>query len=424
MLEGYFRKTVFYQRNSLYKKLTYIIILLFFPAIFFAIFPGRIIVVSFVCFGFIAFWVFTNFRGFNFHDFDGKRALMLLLFYNIITFIRGLFNIEVRSDFYIFFSNDLFVYFLIPFLIFFADFDFLKKIWRLLCSIGLFLCVICYFLPPGDETMSFGHNISFLTGIILCSPFIDRKYYFYFLAIALISVTYDLDRRSVTVGFLISVLIVLFNKFLIKKYVRRFIYILTICLPVALLLLGGLGKFNVFKYFETINLNVELSSNREYTVDSRTSIYKDVFGELFAQNKLIYGLGARGKTRTSLVDNPNHEYWKIYSLGRSQTESGMLNFFQYGGVIGFVVYSIFLLTCAFKALFKSRNDFLKILGCFICFKYVYSFIEDPLTTNVYTFNMFIWLGICLNKKFRALNNKDMSSYLASILPYHKLITFE
>lgn len=422
MFENYFNKTVLSQRRSLYNKLPYFVALLYIPAIYFAIFPGKIIIVSFICFGLISFFYFTNIKGLNIRDYDGEKAFVILLIYNLITFIRGFFNVDVKSDLYILFSNDLFVYFLIPFLIFLADFDILKRLWRLFCTFGLLLCIVCYFLPPGDETMSFGHNVSFLTGIILCSPFIDRKYFIYFIIIAFFSVTYDLDRRSVTVGFLVSILLVLFYKFLIKLFVRRIIYALTILIPVALLLLGSLGKFNVFKFIETINLDVELSSNRQYTVDSRTSIYMDVFGELFSQNKLVYGLGARGKTKTSLVQNPNHDYWRIYRHGRSQTESGMLNFFQYGGIIGFLVYSFFLLTCAYKALFNSRNSFIKLLGCFICFKYLYSFIEDPLTTNVYTFSLFIWLGICLNKKFRALSNKDMTNYLNLIFPKHTLLS--
>ena len=424
MFEKYIHKTILSQRKSLYNKLPYIVALLFLPAIYFAIFPGKIIVISFICFGLISYLYFSNFKGLNVHDFDGERAFILLLLYNFITFIRGFFNVDVKSDLYILLSNDLFVYFLIPFLIFLADFDLLKRIWRLLCTLGMVLCMVCYFIPPGDETMSFGHNISFLTGVILCSPFIDKKYFVYFMIIAFFSVTYDLDRRSVTIGFLISIIIVLFYKIFLKKYVRRVLFTLTIIIPIVLILLGSTGKFNVFKYIETIDLNVELSSNRQYTVDSRTSIYLDVFGELNAQNKVLYGLGARGKTRTSLIENPNHDYWRIYQNGRSQTESGMLNFIQYGGVIGFLVYSIFLLTCAYKALFKSRNYFMIIMGCFICFKYLYSYIEDPLTTNVYTFNLILWLGICLNKKMRNLSNKDMINYLNSIFPKHEIITFQ
>lgn len=424
MFENYFRKTILLQRKNLYNKLPFIVALLFFPAIYFALFPGKIIVISFLCFGLISYFYFSNFKGLNVHDFDGEGAFALLLIYNIVTYIRGFFNISVKSDLYILLSNDLFVYFLIPFMFFLADYDLLKRMWRIFCTFGLVLCMFCYFFPPGDETMSFGHNISFLTGIILCSPFIDKKYFFYFLIIALLSITYDLDRRSVTVGFLVSILFVISYKLFINVFVRRLLYTLTIIIPIVLLILGSTGKFNVFKYIETINLEVELSSNRQYTVDSRTSIYMDVFGELFSQNKLLYGLGARGKTRTSLIENPNHDYWKIYVNGRSQTESGMLNYFQYGGIIGFLVYSIFLLTCAYKALFKSRNVFMILMGCFICFKYLYSFIEDPLTTNVYTFNLIIWLGLCLNKKMRALSNKDMINYLNSIFPKHKLFSFE
>ena len=111
MFENFFRHTILSQRKNFYNKLPFIVALLFLPAIYFAIFPGKIIVISFICFGLISYFFFSNFKGLNVHDFDGEGAFVLLLIYNLLTFIRGFFNVDVKSDLYILLSNDIFVYF-------------------------------------------------------------------------------------------------------------------------------------------------------------------------------------------------------------------------------------------------------------------------------------------------------------------------
>lgn len=387
------------------------VLLLFFPALYFVLFPGKTIVVSFLCYGIIAYWIFSNIHGFNYHDFDGHRAFYLILAYNLIIFVRGFGNIDEPSDLYVLISNDLFVCFLLPFFIFLADFDFLKALFRYFALIGIPFCAFFYFFPPKDGLLSFGHNISFAILFLFCSPLVNKRFWVFSLVIALCAITQDFNRRSVMVNFAVATLLFLSYRLVRNLMVRRLVFCSSILVPILLLLLGLTGKFNVFSYIEKLDVGIKVSETRNLNVDSRTSIYVDVFGELSAQNRLLVGLGERGKTQTSLVNSAGHDYWRIYKYGRSQTESGMLNFFQYGGFLGFLVYSYLVLTCAFYALFRSKNDFLLLIGAFVSFKYFYSFIEDTLSANVSTACLFLWFGICLNRKMRRLTNKEMSSYL-------------
>lgn len=413
---------IYRKRRNLYSKLPIIIFLLFFPSIFFGLFTGKIVISSLLCFGLIAYIVALNYRGLNYDDFRARTAIYLLFAYNIITFGRGLFNVTDRSDWATLISSDVFVYFLFPFFIFFADFDIFKRICRLLCTIGLACCAIGYFIPALDEPMSFGHNMFFVNLFILCLPYLkDRKYYLYFVLLAFLAISYNLDRRSVTINYVVTFGIIIFYKFIKGFQWRRFFFIVTAISPLILLGLGLTGVFNVFRYVETFDVAIELKSERRYNVDSRTGIYVDVFGELNRQHKMLFGLGNRGRTKTSLADNPNIGYWEMYRRGRTQTESGMLNFFQYGGLMGFMVYSYLFLSCAFYALFRSKNDFIKAIGYFTLFKYLYSFIEDPLVTNVSTFCLFLLFGLCLNKKMSQLSNKEIVAYLNTIFRKHTLI---
>jgi hypothetical protein len=146
-------------------------------------------------------------------------------------------------------------------------------------------------------------------------------------------------------------------------------------------------------------------------VDSRTSIYMDVFSELARQNTFVFGLGGSGKTKTSLTDNSAGDYDKIYKEGRRGTESGMLNYFQWSGIIGAFCYWLLLASASYKAIFKSNNSFFLMLGLFMAFKVLYSFIEDILEPNASTFYIMISIGLCYNYKLRSMNNREMRNVI-------------
>ena len=105
-------------------------------------------------------------------------------------------------------------------------------------------------------------------------------------------------------------------------------------------------------------------------VDSRTSIYEDVFDELNRRNAYLIGLTANGKTQTSLSDISNADFSEIYKNGRPGTESGMLNQIQYGGIIGFICYSVLFIGATYFAIWKSRNRYMILIGLFVSFKYI------------------------------------------------------
>lgn len=425
MFDLYTIKPLYSPRKTLYRWMPLVIFLLFLPSLYFAFNPGKIAGITMLSYGIISALMFANIRGFNFSNFQGKPFFYLFLFYNLVTYVRGFFALEDYSTLVSLVAVDSFVSFLFPFFIFLADFDFIKRIWKLLIVIGLPCCVLGYFFPAYDDTLSLGHNLAYFNIFILCLPFLsDRKYYFYFILVALWAATYNLDRRSISINCLVVIGLVVCYKLIIGIRWRRVAFGLTCVMPLVLLLLGVTGTFNVFKFAESFNVNIEVNANRQYNVDSRTSIYTDVFGELSRQKKVTVGLGLRGKTKTSLADHPNIEYWRMYKDGRTHSESGMLNFFQYGGVVGYVVYSLFVLSCAFFALFRSKNDFVKLIGFYVCFKYIYSFVEESLSTAPATFYLFMLYGMCLNRKLASLTNKEMISYLNSIFKRHKLLNFD
>ena len=120
------------------------------------------------------------------------------------------------------------------------------------------------------------------------------------------------------------------------------------------------------------------------------------------------------KTTTSLNSLQYIYYSKIYKFGRPGTESGMLNYIQYGGLIGFILYGLLLVVASYKATFLSNNNFMISLGLFVAFKFLYSFIEDQIMFNAHSFYIFFWVGMCYNKTFRDMTSEQIKEYLNKI----------
>ena len=85
----------------------------------------------------------------------------------------------------------------------------------------------------------------------------------------------------------------------------------------------------------------------------------------------------------------------------------MLNYFQWGGIITAFVYWLLLTTASYKAIYKSKNGFLKMLGLFMSFKVAYSFIEDTINVQISSFYLMLMIGICFNKCIRNVENNKI-----------------
>lgn len=393
--------------------LKYTIILIFLPSIFTGFFPGKITVITAICGWLLSMSYFKNRYRLEFSDFDCNNIYILFVVYMAFLYLRGWGNIDSKIDVYAQLGTNLFFCFLFPSLIYLA---YPKSLHYILSSFiwpGLILCIVCYFYKSNDGMMSLAHNASFLNVFILCIPFIKFRWKVLILVAVAFVVFLDVDRRSIMINNVIALLLVMSFPLLKIGFFKRGLFVVLIILPLLFTYLGLTGKFNIFMYMDQTSYYIS-GDTRSLFVDSRTSIYEDVFDELEKDKAYICGLGCNGKTATSLLENQYVDYSKIYKYGRPSTESGMLNYIQYGGFIGFLLYGLLLVLAAYKATFLSKNKFMILLGLFMAFKFLYSFIEDQITFNAHTFYLFLWIGMCYNKTFRNMEDRHIQEYFNSI----------
>lgn len=393
----------------------YSVVLTIIPAIYFAFFPGKIVIITVLCsypllFALVHFTIKNGFR-----NLDRIELIKLFVIYNLIVFIRGIVDVQSSQDYKVLLQSGLITPLFLPLVIQLAAYkNTIIIVLKSFLSFGLFLCLIMYFTPINSGPLGFNACISPIVFVLLLSPYLIKKYRPIIYILVLISFFYDFSNRSNLLNILISFLLLftfIINNKKIVLLVLKFFCILFLVSPLVFFALGITGLFNVFtigKLLPEYSLAVKKKNvTQELFVDSRTSIYLDVFKQLKHDDMIFVGLGGSGKTKTSLIDAKDADYDKVYKEGRRGTESGMLNIIQAGGLIGGLIYYLLFFASAYYGVFKSKNWFCILLGVWLSYKCLFSFIEDPLSFSISSLFLFFTIGVCLNKNFRQLSDAEL-----------------
>lgn len=399
----------------------YSIFLILFPALYTGFFPGKIVIVRTLCYLLFLFWFIYIYKKIPKKEFDTEKSFKFYMWFNAIMYARGSFNIMHWSD-YLYFIDGLFPAFIFPLCLYLSSPNNLSQIYKSCMTIGIIMAIINAFYPPTDGMMTMAHNIMWLNIFIFFYPYIKKKYYFIILIAAFSIISYDFNRRSIMLGYLIPLIILLGFPFLKNIVIRKCIFYLGALTPIILLVFFTTNKFNIFEFMgEEYSVSID-EKTRQLTVDSRTGIYKDVTEAIFYSNEWYVpyiGLGGNGKVKTTNNGAASVGFENL----RNGQEAGMLNYIQYGGIWGLIAYGFFLLTASYKALFKSKNDFMIMMGTFLLFKFLYSFIEDTIECNAHTYYHFLWIGMCFNTKLRIMTNQQIKEWINTVFKYSNKKTY-
>lgn len=382
------------------------------PSFYMYLNPGSVTIPNLIITLFLLLWFYKYKKLWKEGDFDRSFFIKLFIVVNSIIYIRGFSNVIIQSDMYNMVTGLLVYCIIFPQLIYLSTPEKTFTIWKSFLSIGALLCLISFFTPIEETTYNVAYNASFLCCFIFCLPYLSKKWTIIILVLSFLMVTYDIECRSNLIGYILPFIIVICYPIFGKRINMKAYYYLMFLMPVILLVLGALGVFNVFTYMaESSDFQIE-GADRTVTVDSRTGIFVDVIGGLYNQNAILFGLGGNGRVETHIAQNL--DFSEVYKYGRSGTESGMLNYILQAGILGLIAYGGLILRGSYNAIFKSNNDFMKMLGLYMVFKYVFSFIEDRIMLNAHSLYIFLWIGMCYNRTFRNMSNTEFKTYVCNI----------
>ena len=390
----------------------FVIILSSIPPLILALFPGKIVLVSIaslypciistICLHYVIFRKIT-----------GWKLIWLFCLFNITLVLRGLYlNTSNIQDLGKLLYSGVSLAFLFPISIYVgANFDVIKKLLFSFYKYGIPLICLLILFPSDPGPYGFSHTIAPVFLFILLLPYLPGKIRWIIIFLSAIGFFFDITARSAMTNIIVTYSILFSYFFKDKKitiYLIKISHFAFIILPLIFAILGATRIFNIFKIGDYLsNLTISDSSGdiQNIFIDSRTAIYQDVYSALSTDPiKLITGLGFNGKTSTFLSEKG---FGELYREGRGSTESGMLTYIQYGGIIGLCIYYSLFIFSSYFSIYRSRNWLSKMLGVWISFKGAFSFIEDALVFNISILFLFIAIGMALNVKIRTMTDSHL-----------------
>jgi hypothetical protein len=81
------------------------------------------------------------------------------------------------------------------------------------------------------------------------------------------------------------------------------------------------------------------------------------------------------------------------------------------GVVGVVLYFFAFVKATGLAIYHSKNIYIKVIGLYLSFRWMYGFVEDFQMLDISTLTVWMLFAICFSNNFRDLTNKQISSYI-------------
>ena len=99
---------------------------------------------------------------------------------------------------------------------------------------------------------------------------------------------------------------------------------------------------------------------------------------------------------------------------RISNEIGLANVFTWTGIIGVVLFSLIFFRASYLAVNRSKSIYAKMLGIYVAFRWLYSWIEDVNDFSLNYFMLMVMIGLCFSESFRNMTNKDITIWVRGI----------
>lgn len=374
-------------------------------------------VVQFLTVGIILWYKRKHFSPLNKKDY---LIVKIYIIWMIIGIIRGIFVAEGYWEWkqwvvgsltlslpifvYVFTNKDLLGYVL--------------KIW-VRFAIPFFFVLFCWVVTP--DAYHFYLSPVLLLGCFL--PVLDLRWSFLFVVMLLLMMFADFGARSQVIKALISLLISLayLMRGFISAKILKFAHWGFYWLPAVLLYLGITGIFNPFegmegssgKYVNEKKVNGK-KEQEDLSQDTRTFIYVEVVSSAIEHDYVLFGrTPARGN------DSVYFGSFTAEDLGtgkyeRHNNEVCFPNIFTWLGLVGMLLYCMIYLKSSYLAVYKSNNIFMKLLGVFIAFRFLYGWIEDMNRFDIMNIALWMLISMGFSEQFRGMNNQEFKYWIRNI----------
>lgn len=372
-------------------------------------------------------FVFSNYYFFDKKNSINLQLVKIYLIWNIICIIRGMFVAEGYWEWKGLIGNIFAL--LLPIVAYSATNKVVvQSLLSFYIKYGLPLFLLFALLIRTDAYGFYLVPVSFLLLFLPALSLRQKLVLIFFTAVVL---TADLGARSNIIKFVVPFVFLLFYYFrnTISVKTMEIIRLILIATPILFFVLGVTGVFNVFKMDEYIKTDyegtgVDEAGNRVKTDlkgDTRTFIYIEVLQSAKKNNYWLFGrTPARGNESESFGEI---EYELTRRYERLTNEVAITNVFTWTGIIGVILYFLIFFSASFLAVNRSENIYVKIIGLYIAFRWLYAWVEDVNNFSLNYLMLWIMLGLCYSFTFRGMTNREVTIWVRGIFD-KRYLTFE
>jgi hypothetical protein len=357
-----------------------------------------------------------------------KKLPIFIRVFLVLTIVEAVYGLFLSRGYWDYKAlvNNLFVY-LLPLSIYvFSNPQILSKTIGVWIKVGL---VLFFIILPFMQPEAVG---KYLIPVLFLSLFIKPLSFKYKTMILLfysfVFIFGSLGARATVLKYSLALLmgLSLYTPFYRSKVLVNASYALLFLLPVIFLTLGSLGYFNVFEIDKYVGDKKSLAVTNSYDTsqtenlssDTRTFIYVEALTSAVNQQYVLFGNSlARG------YKSPYFHALDFYKQGeRYDSEVGVINIFTHYGLLGLAVYFMIFLSASYKAVFYSKNVYMKMLGLYLATRWLFSWIEEFSRFDLNYLFIWIIIGMCYSENYRGMTTKEFEIWIKGIfdIRYRKL----
>ena len=349
---------------------------------------------------------------------DNMLIIWIYLLWNAMCIVRGMFVAELYWDWKVLIGNTLAL--MMPIVVFSATNKMVVQsllAFYIKYALPLFLVVGLII-----RTDAFGFYLIPVSLLSFFLPLLNWRQKILILFLTIIVVVADLGARSNVIKFSVPFIILLIYYFR-DKMTNNFISSVRLFLFIIPFLFFGLavsGIFNVFNMSEYLkgdftSMGVDGEGNRveqNIIVDTRTFLYEEVLQSAINNDYWLLG-------RTPARGNDSDTFGVLISelTGRNErlsNEIGIANVFTWTGIVGVLIYLLIFYQASYLAVSKSRNIYAKMLGLYVAFRWVFSWVEDINNFSLNYFMLMVIIGLCFSHSFRQMTDREFTIWARGI----------
>lgn len=355
-----------------------------------------------------------------FFDNKNKKNMFVVLIYLIwmaISIVRGMFAAEIFFDWKILIVNSFGL--LLPIFAYVATNK--SIVQSLLTSYIKYVLPMFLILSLVMITDAYGRFLMPISFLLFFLPALTKRQRYLVLFFSIVVLISNIHARSNVLKFGVP-LIVLIIYYLQDKISVKTLQVIRITLfitPFIFLVLGVTNTFNIFDTSEYLGeFHIEGTDydgsvgEFDITGDTRTFIYVEVLESAMNNN---YWLLGRTPARGNDSESFGPESYEITGRDeRTGNEVGVLNVFTWTGIIGVILYMLIFYKASFLAIHRSKNIYSKMLGVYIAFRWLYSWVEDINNFTLNYFTLWLMIGLCFSYSFRMMSDYDVTIWIRGV----------